>query len=99
MASHVISSKAANKLWQKGRHGNKVLSIKYIYIYIYKKLLDIKTTIKQAYLSLKYMFIPMHVLLQLLHYITTPMTLMHVHVNAYSWCQSKEKKRNPNLVC
>ena len=52
-----------------------------------------KKTIKQAYLSLKYMFILMHVLPYLPHCITAPMTLMHGHVNAYSWCQSKEKKK------
>ena len=34
----------------------------------------------------------MYVLPYLPHYIITPMTLVHGHVNACSWYQSKEKK-------
>ena len=67
-----------------------------------------ETDIKQTYSSLKCMFIPMYVLPYLPHYITTPMTLVHGHVNACSWYQSKEKKgkkkayyikTNPNIAC
>ena len=44
-----------------------------------------KKNIKQIYPLLKCMFIPMHVLSYLPHYIIVPVALTHGHVNACSW--------------
>ena len=58
-----------------------------------------KTSIKQTHPSLKCMFIPMHVLPCLPHYITAPMALMNGHVNACSWHRARNIRENPNLAC